>query len=542
MEFTKIDGLIFYNMIVNAANKLEEQKEFVNSLNVFPVPDGDTGTNMSMTFKSAVDEISASSDESLGDIGKKVARGALMGARGNSGVILSQIFRGISKALSDKNEIDAKGIALSLKEGANSAYKAVMRPTEGTILTIIKAAGDKAYASEEQDITKLFKEICDYSKEVLDKTPEMLPVLKKANVVDAGGMGLLIILKGMQEALENNIQNAKFKEVKTEKEKHAILDLGEQEIKFGYCTEFFVKAPNPDVDSFKSTLEKYGDSMVVVGLEDVIKVHIHTNKPGEVLSKALEVGELSKIKIDNMREQHRHILTDDAEIEHQEAPAAEKKKYGIIAVAMGEGIKNIFQDLGADYVIEGGQTMNPSTHDILDKINILASDNIIVLPNNGNIIMAATQAAELSDKNIIVVPTKTIPQGITAMTLFNEDLTPEENLETMEEGIEGVKSGLVTYAVRDTEIDGKEIKEGNILGLAAKSIVEVGEDIYKVCEGVLGSMVDEDSELITVFYGEDVEEDKVDKFKKDMENKYKDIDVHFYQGKQPLYYFIISVE
>lgn len=542
MEFTKIDGLIFYNMIVNAANKLEEQKEFVNSLNVFPVPDGDTGTNMSMTFKSAVDEISASSDESLGDIGKKVARGALMGARGNSGVILSQIFRGISKALSGKNEIDAKGIALSLKEGANSAYKAVMRPTEGTILTIIRAAGDKAYASEEQDITKLFKEICDYSKEVLDKTPEMLPVLKKANVVDAGGMGLLIILKGMQEALENNIQNAKFKEVKTEKEKHAILDLGEQEIKYGYCTEFFVKTPNPDVDSFKNTLEKYGDSMVVVGLEDVIKVHIHTNKPGEVLSKALEIGELSKIKIDNMREQHRHILTDEAEIKPQETPAAEKKKYGIIAVALGEGIKNIFQDLGADYVIEGGQTMNPSTHDILDKINILAADNIIVLPNNGNIIMAATQAAELSDKNIIVVPTKTIPQGITAMTLFNEDLTPEENLETMEEGIEGVKSGLVTYAVRDTEIDGKEIKEGNILGLVAKSIVEVGEDIYKVCEGVLGSMVDEDSELITVFYGEDVEEDKVDKFKKDMENKYKDIDVHFYQGKQPLYYFIISVE
>ncbi|MFA6940842.1 MAG: DAK2 domain-containing protein [Clostridiaceae bacterium] len=542
MEFTKIDGLVFYNMIVNAANKLEEQKEFVNSLNVFPVPDGDTGTNMSMTFKSAVDEISASFDESLGDIGIKVARGALMGARGNSGVILSQIFRGISKALIGKNEIDAKGMALAFKEGANSAYKAVMRPTEGTILTIIRAAGDKAMASPEQDITKLFKEICDYSKEVLDKTPEMLPVLKKANVVDAGGMGLLIILRGMQEALENNIQNAKFKEVKAEKEKHAILDLGEQEIKFGYCTEFFVKTPNPDVESFKNTLEKYGDSMVVVGLDDVIKVHIHTNKPGEVLSKALAIGELSKVKIDNMREQHRHILTDEAEIKLQEAPNAEKKKYGIVAVAMGEGIKNIFEDLGVDYVIEGGQTMNPSTHDILDKINLLAADNVIVLPNNGNIIMAATQAAELSDKNVIVVPTKTIPQGITAMTLFNEDSSPEENLETMEEGIEGVKSGQVTYAVRDTEIDGKEIKEGNILGLSAKSIVEVGEDIYKVCEGVLDNMVDEDSELITIFYGEDVEEDKIDKFKKDMENKYKDIDVHFYQGKQPLYYFIISVE
>lgn len=542
MEFTKIDGLVFYNMIINAANKLEEQKEYVNSLNVFPVPDGDTGTNMSMTFKSAVDEISASFDESLEYIGKKVARGALMGARGNSGVILSQIFRGISKALNGKSEADAREMALAFKEGANSAYKAVMRPTEGTILTIIRAAGDKAMDSEQQDITKLFKEVCDYSKEVLDRTPEMLPVLKKANVVDAGGMGLLIILKGMYEALENNIQNAKFKEVKKDKEKHAIHDLGEQEIKYGYCTEFFVKTPNPDVESFKSTLEKYGDSMVVVGLEDVIKVHIHTNQPGEVLSKALALGELSKVKIDNMREQHRHILTDEDAPKQQEAPIAENKKYGIIAIAMGEGIKNIFEDLGVDYVIEGGQTMNPSTHDILDKINLLDADNIIVLPNNGNIIMAATQAAELSDKNIIVVPTKTIPQGITAMTLFNEDSAPEDNLESMEEGIANVKTGQVTYAVRDTEIDGKEIKEGNILGLVGKSIVDVDDDIYKVCEVLLDSMTDEDSELITVFYGEDVEEDKVEEFKKEMENKYKDIDVHFYQGKQPLYYFIISVE
>lgn len=542
MEFTKINGLIFYNMIINAANRLEEQKEYVNSLNVFPVPDGDTGTNMSMTLKSAVDEILASSEESIGDIGRKVARGALMGARGNSGVILSQIFRGVSKAFDGKSEMDAKGMSAALKEGANSAYKAVMRPTEGTILTIIRAAGDKATVSEQQDITKLFKEICDYSKEVLDKTPDMLPVLKKANVVDAGGMGLLIILKGMQEALENNIQNAHFIEAKAEKEKHAILDLGEQEIKFGYCTEFFVKTPNPDVESFKNTLEKYGDSMVVVGLEDVIKVHIHTNQPGEVLSQALSIGELSKVKIDNMREQHRHILTDEAEIKMQEVHIAEKKKYGIIAIAMGDGIKNIFEDLGVDYVIEGGQTMNPSTHDILDKINLIDADSIIILPNNSNIIMAANQAAELSDKKIVVVPTKTIPQGITAMTLFNEDSRPEDNLKEMEDGIVNVKTGQVTYAVRDTEIDGKIIKEGNILGLVSKSIVDVGEDIYQVCENVLNNMVDEDSELITVFYGEDVDEDKADKLKKDMENKYKDIDVHFYRGNQPLYYFIISVE
>lgn len=543
MEFTKINGDIFYNMIVNAANKLEEQKEYVNSLNVFPVPDGDTGTNMSMTFKSAVDEISSSSKANLGEIGRKVARGALMGARGNSGVILSQIFRGISKGLDNKEEATANDIALALKEGSNSAYKAVMRPTEGTILTIIRGAGDFAIASEEKDVTKFLKEVCIHAEEVLNKTPEMLPVLKKANVVDAGGMGLLIILKGMLEVLEKGMKNVEFKEIKVEKEKSVLKEYGEQEIKFGYCTEFFVKTQNPDVEKFKNTLEKYGDSMVVVGMEDIIKVHIHTNEPGEVLSKALSIGELSKIKIDNMREQHKHILTDEKEIaKTQEVIDTEEKEYGVIAVAMGEGIKNIFEDLGVDYVIEGGQTMNPSTQDILDMVEKINSNNIIVLPNNGNIIMAATQAAELSSKNIIVVPTKTIPQGITAMTLFSEDSSPEENLEAMVEGIKAVKTGQVTYAVRDTELDGKVIKEGNILGLEGKNIVQVGEDKYKVCADVIDSMTDEDSELITVFYGEETEEVKIEEFKEEMEEKYKDIDVHFYEGKQPLYYFIISVE
>ncbi|MFA9398610.1 MAG: DAK2 domain-containing protein [Clostridiaceae bacterium] len=548
MEFSKIDGKIFSNMIINAANSLEDQKEYVNSLNVFPVPDGDTGTNMSMTFKAAVDEIKNSSLISIDDVAKKVSRGALMGARGNSGVILSQIFRGFSKALNGKIEANADDIKLALKEGSNSAYKAVMRPTEGTILTIIRAAGEFAEKSEEQDVTNLFKEVCNHCEYVLSKTPDMLPVLKKAKVVDAGGMGLLILLKGMFDVLNNNITETSFKEQTKEIKNQAAKNLGEQDIKFGYCTEFFVIADNADINKFKYDLEKYGDSMVVVGLEDIIKVHIHTNEPGVVLSMALELGQLSKVKIDNMREQHKHVLLDENEMantqenEEMEVEIEEDKKYCFISVAMGEGIKKIFEDLGVDYVIEGGQTMNPSTQDIIGKIEKINADNIIILPNNGNIIMAATQAAELSDKNVVVLPTKTIPQGITALTLFNQDEDLESNIEVMTEAISSVKTGQITYAVRDTEMDGKDIKEGNIIGLVSKSIVSVGDNIYNVCDEVIDSMIDEDSELITVFYGKDTKADEIEAYRAKLEDEYDDFDVHFYEGKQPLYYFIVSVE
>lgn len=553
MERFKIDGHHMRNMVITASNNLQEKKEFVNSLNVFPVPDGDTGTNMSMTFKSAVSEIEALQEKSISEVAKRISRGALMGARGNSGVILSQIFRGIAKGLEGKDEVDAVDFARSIAEGSKFAYKAVMRPTEGTILTIIRAAGESAINSNETDIVKLLEKVCKYSEVVLNKTPDMLPALKEAKVVDAGGMGLLIILQGMYEALSENIE-AKVEAVKETGEvanKSAQANINAEDIKYGYCTEFFVLTQDASdkAQELKSLFDPVGDSMIVVGVDDIIKVHIHTNDPGWVLSQAVKLGELSKIKIDNMREQHRQILeleyasTEDSneksvEINEKE----EEKEYAFVSVSMGDGLKRIFEDLGVDSVIEGGQTMNPSTQDILERINKLNAKNIFILPNNKNIIMAAEQAAELSEKNVIVIPTKTIPQGITAVTLFDGDNNVEQNIEIMNGAISNVISGSVTYAVRDTEIEGKAIKEGNILGLIESKISEVGRDIYEVCEKLLSNMVNEKSELITIFYGKDCDEEKVEEFVNGLEDKYPDIDIQFYSGDQPLYYFIVSVE
>lgn len=553
MKYLNIDGQCFYNMVVHASNKLEAQKDYVNSLNVFPVPDGDTGTNMSMTFRSAVSEIKNMKDKSIEEIAKKLAKGALMGARGNSGVILSQIFRGIAKGLEGKSEATSEEFANSLMEGSKSAYKAVMRPTEGTILTIIRAAGESAINSNSEDVETLLKEVCEYSRLILDKTPEMLPVLKKAKVVDAGGMGLLIILEGMYEVLKEDMKKVDITDANESVAGPASKNIVEQDIVFGYCTEFFILSNSTAINSFKSELETMGDSMVVVKDDDIVKVHIHTNDPGMVLSKAIKLGELSKIKIDNMREQHRHVLNVENESYNEKAASSESeethelentelKKYAFISVAMGDGIKNIFEDLGVDFVIEGGQTMNPSTQDILECINRINAENIFVLPNNKNIIMAANQAAELSDKNVNVIATKTIPQGITAVTVFNPDLSVDDNIQAMEQGIDIVKTGSVTYAVRDTEMDGKTIKEGNILGLVEGKIQDVGEDIFEVCENIISSMVDDDSELITVFYGQDCEEEKVKEFIENIQEKYEDADVQYYNGQQPLYYFIVSVE
>ena len=548
MKFNKINGEHLYYMMSNAANKLELQSEYVNSLNVFPVPDGDTGTNMSMTFRAAVKEIEGMNSKNIGEVSKKLAKGALMGARGNSGVILSQILRGISKGLEGKEEADASEFANALLEGSKSAYKAVMRPTEGTILTIVRTAGEVAVALKEDDITELMREVCRESKIMLDKTPEMLPALKKAKVVDSGGMGLLIILQGIQEALENNLkvttgtpQAVKSSVAKAQRSE----SMSEEDIKFGYCTEFIILGDATHAEDFKSKVIDKGDSLVVVGYEDVIKVHIHTNNPGKVLEEAVKFGELSKIKIDNMREEHREMLEGmyEEEAETEESVAAEEfKRYAFISVAMGEGMKNIFKDLGVDYVIEGGQTMNPSTQDMLEAIEKLNAEHIFILPNNKNIIMAANQAAEISDKDIRVIPTKTIPQGITCITMFNPEADVEENVEELKEAMEMVKTTSVTYAVRDTEIDGKEIKEGNILGLVEGKIKEVGEDPYKVAEDLIDSLVDEDSELITIFYGKDCEEEKVDALIEKLEEKYDDLDVQCYNGEQPLYYFIMSVE
>lgn len=547
MKFAKLNSEQFYNMVVHASNKLEEKSEYVNSLNVFPVPDGDTGTNMSMTFRAAAKEIQNMELTSIADVSKKLAKGALMGARGNSGVILSQILRGISKGLEGKKEVTAQEFSVALMEGAHSAYKAVMRPTEGTILTIIRTAGETAVKSKKSDLNELLIEVCKESEIMLDKTPEMLPALKAAKVVDSGGMGLLIILKGMQEALELGLE-AKIEKVtpqaaeKPQASKGAGLSV--EDIKFGYCTEFIIMGDSSRANELKGKIESLGDSMVVVGYEDVIKVHIHTNDPGKVLSTAVQIGELSKIKIDNMREEHRNLVVEE-EYKNQEmeqSETSEKKKYAFVSVAMGTGVKNIFKDLGVDYVIEGGQTMNPSTQDIMECVEKLNAEHIFILPNNKNIIMAANQAADISDKDVRVIPTKSIPQGITCVTVFNPEADVEENEAELKEAMEMVKTGSITYAVRDTEMDGIEIKEGNILGLEEGKIKEVGDDILEVTEKVLDSMIDEDSELITLLYGSDMEEEIVEEFISKLEDKYEDLDIQHYNGEQPLYYFIMSVE
>lgn len=552
MTYTKITGRDFSNMIKSASNALEKQKEYVNSLNVFPVPDGDTGTNMSLTFKSAAKEIDGMADKNISEISKKLAKGALMGARGNSGVILSQILRGMAKALEKSEEAGIEEIKNSFVEGASYAYKAVMRPTEGTILTIIKAAGQSALCSEAEDIVELYTEVCNDCKVMLDKTPEMLPQLKQAKVVDAGGMGLLIILKGMLEALNHGGEVSLNGENEVSEETNYEMpgaSIDPADIKFGYCTEFIIENHVNDLEGFRNFLEGHGDSLVLVGMEDITKVHVHTNDPGVVLTKALTFGPLTKMKIENMREQHKSLLgidNDNAAAERaqsQEDLNEEPKDYGFVTIARGEGIAKIFADLGVEQVIEGGQTMNPSTEDIINSINKINAKTVFVLPNNKNIIMAANQAVDLiEDKKVVVVPTKTIPQGITAITMFNHDGSIEENEETMNEAIDQVISGDVTFAVKDTEDNGRTIKEGDILGIKEGKITEIGKDVYDVCKDLIGDMVTEDSELITLFYGEDCEEDKVNELVEKLEELYPDMDVQCFEGKQPLYYFITSVE
>ena len=543
MKYNTINGHDFYNMFVNASNKLSEQSEFVNALNVFPVPDGDTGTNMSMTLKAAVEELKGANKDSIGDASRILAKGALLGARGNSGVILSQILRGLSKGFEGVIEATPENFKVAFEEGCNSAYKAVMRPTEGTILSVIRAAAEETQKIETDDVTEFLEQITKASKVMLDKTPEMLPALKKAKVVDSGGMGLYIILSAITDALKSGI-TADIKDIDIAKgspQSTGARSDSEAEIKFAYCTEFIILGDAKNAKEFQDSIENLGDCMIVVGYEDVIKVHIHTNDPGAVLSKAVTIGELSKIKIDNMREEHRELFDFEAAVAEKNEEI-ETKKYGIISVAMGDGIRDIFKDLGVDYVIEGGQTMNPSTKDIVDCINQVNAEHIFILPNNKNIIMAAEQAAELSDKDVRVIKTTSITQGITCVTMFSTDSNVEQNEKTLTETISNVKSGSVTYAVRDTEIEGKEVHEGNILGLVENKITEVGTDKFEVASKIIEQMVDDDSELITILYGQGVSEDEVSSFVSKLEEKYEDFDVQCYSGEQPLYYFFISVE
>lgn len=548
MNNTVINGQHLLNMLVHASNMLEENKAYVDSLNVFPVPDGDTGTNMSMTLRAAVDAIKDTQETSIAQVSRDFAKGALMGARGNSGVILSQIFRGLAKGFEHKDEVTAKDLAHALQEGATSAYRAVMRPTEGTILTVIRVVGEQAVELETDSIIELLEQVDIIATETLDKTPDLLPQLKEAKVVDSGGMGLVIILRAMLEAL---LHNRKQTLRTTLTHSGAVEDRGAiiapTEITFGYCTEFIVAGAVTD-PHFQEFLESRGDSIVFVTMDDVTKIHIHTENPGEVMQAAQKHGELLKIKIENMRQQNR-TLHEESEFVREKlqaepaAPvAAERKPYAFIAVAAGEGLRQIFEDLGCDFVIEGGQTMNPSTQDILTAVEQLDADEIFILPNNKNIILSANQCVDLTDKSIHVIPTKTIPMGISCLAAFNPEVDLARNQELMTEALNNVRSAQVTFAVRDTEIDGKAVKAGDYLGLLENKIKLVEREIYPMAEKLVDLMVSEASSIISVYYGQDTDEAEVQAFIDRLEEKYPDYDIISFAGGQPLYYLIMSVE
>lgn len=528
MKIEYIDAPLLKDMFVGAANLLEENKDMINALNVFPVPDGDTGTNMSLTMQAAVRELTNSKSKSIEEIRNIVSNGSLMGARGNSGVILSQILRGFSKALESKEKIDTLVFADALEKGANTAYRAVMKPIEGTILTVARESAEKAseIAKSETDIVSFLELVVEAGEVSLDKTPELLDILKESGVVDAGGKGFIMILKGMLCALNGEVV---YKEADSSVN-FSNQTINNEDIEFGYCTEFIINNNKKNSESFAKEIKDIGDSMMVVEGDGFIKVHVHTNKPGVVLDKALEIGELIDIKIDNMRYQHRNNYEE------------ELKEYGFITVAMGDGIKNIFKDLNVDYIISGGQTMNPSTEDMLKAVDKINAKNIIILPNNSNIILAANQAKELSEKNITVLPTKTIPQGITSLLEFNEELDLGDNIENMTNAFERMKTSQVTFSVRDTTLDGVEIKKDDILGITDGKLSLVGKDIKEVTLDLISKTLDEDSELITIFFGEETTEEQGKQIIDVLREKYSDLDIELIYGGQPIYYYLIAIE
>ncbi|MDD3839666.1 MAG: DAK2 domain-containing protein [Clostridia bacterium] len=542
MELQYVDGKILKNALISAACLLEKNKKQVDALNVFPVPDGDTGTNMSLTLMAAANEIKKSDSLNIEEIADLAAKGSLRGARGNSGVILSQLLRGFAKALRGKKQASTLVLAEAFQKAALTAYKAVMKPTEGTILTVARQASEHAVriAPNEKDINKFMADVVKSAQRSLEKTPDMLPVLKQAGVVDAGGKGLIYILMGATQDISTDFEIASDT-VHPEADATVHID---DEIVFGYCTEFIINdTESTKIETFRKTISGYGDSMLVVGDDSIIKVHIHTNNPGKILEYAVELGELSDIKIDNMRRQHRSIVFNDQDdINNEDDKVTEIKEISIIAVAAGDGLKKIFKDLGVDYVISGGQTMNPSAEDILDAVEKLNSDNIIILPNNSNIIMTAEQTTHLTEKKIHVIPTKTIPQGISALIAFNQDLDVYQNVERMVEALNMVKTGQVTYAIRDTDFDGMKIKKDDILGILDKKINNSGSDIDKVALELIDSMVDDDSEIITIYAGDQISEQQGEQLKKELEQRYEDYEVELYMGGQPVYYYIISVE
>ena len=553
MAVKTINTELLQKMFLAGAANLEAKKEFINELNVFPVPDGDTGTNMTLTILSAAKEVKALENPDMVAIAKAISSGSLRGARGNSGVILSQLLRGFTKEIREHKEIDTITLAKACERATATAYKAVMKPKEGTILTVAKGASQKAaeLAETTEDLDPFISEVINYAQEVLEKTPEMLPVLKEAGVVDSGGQGLLEVMRGAYDAFQGKEIDYSAIEASAGTKMVKPSEQAETEIKFGYCTEFIIMLEKEftakDETEFKAYLESIGDSIVCVADDDIVKIHVHTNDPGLAIQKALTYGQLSRMKIDNMREEHQERLIKDAEklaAQQAEAKKAEpRKEVGFIAVSIGEGMNEIFRELGADYIIEGGQTMNPSTEDMLNAIDQVNAEHIFILPNNKNIILAANQAQTLTeDKDIIVVPSKTVPQGITAIINYMPDADAQTNLEAMIEGIGNVKTGQVTYAVRDTHIDDKEIHEGDIMGIGDSGILAVGQSVEETTKEMLAQLVDEDTELISLYYGQDVQEESAENFAQEIEDLYPDVDVDVHSGGQPIYYYVLSVE
>lgn len=537
-----IEGKMLRDMFVSGANNLQNHKELVDKLNVFPVPDGDTGTNMSLTISYAMKELAKVENDSITEIGKSLSKGSLMGARGNSGVILSQIIRGFSKSIEGKEQISTEDLAKAFKNGSDTAYKAVIKPIEGTILTVVRESGEYAIkaAKKEKDLLKFLEMVIDEANKSLERTPELLKNLKEAGVVDSGGKGLVLIYEGMYEALKGKPIKAKdLNDSNVSEVKQAGTSINTEDIKFCYCTEFILESNSISDTEIRDIMLKYGDSLAVVGDEGIIKVHVHTNDPGLVLQDALKHGQLVTIKIENMKLQHENILVGDTD---EIAQSVEEKEYGFIATSMGEGLAKIFKDFGVDYIIEGGQTMNPSTEDFMKAIDSINAKNIFIFPNNSNIIMAANQAKELSDKNIIVIPTKNTPQGFTALVNFNADASVDENEQALMESLTMVKSGQVTFAVRDTVMNDVEVKEGNIIGIAESKLMDAGDSVDEITTSLVEKLVDEDSAIITLFYGEDVTEEDANNLRDELEEKFEDLDIELYYGGQPLYYYLISVE
>lgn len=553
MGLSNIDGKLLRKMIIAGANNLNRNRQIVDELNVFPVPDGDTGTNMSLTVLAAAREVECLESNNIYEVAKAASDGSLRGARGNSGVILSQLFRGFAKGLKNYEMADAYTIADAFKKGVETAYKAVMKPKEGTILTIAKEIASKSLqlADETEDLEVLLTESINHGNQVLNKTPEMLPVLKQAGVVDAGGKGLIFILSGAFEGI-NAPETITVDEAEqsTKVSYTALSQIDEKDIKFGYCTEFFInikKVSNKVVNGFKDYLNSVGDSIIVVNSDELIKVHVHTDHPGSVLEKALSLGSLSNLKIDNMREQHTSKIDFETKKgkpkKTKSEKTQEKKDTAFIAMAMGKGIADIFKKLGVDAVIEGGQTMNPSTDDILKAIESLNADNIVILPNNKNIILAAEQASKLvKDKNVIVLNSKTIPQGISAMISYDSSKTIDSSVNSMKEAIKQVKTGQITFAVRDTTINDIKIKQGDILGMIESNIEVVCDNLDQASKQIIDKLIDNSSEIVSIYYGQDTNEADTNKLSDYISEKYPNCDIEIHNGKQPLYYFIISVE